>query len=797
MRTQGERRRARRLAAALAATVLLAAVTVGSDAGAGPPGNESTLVHPSQGVLRQWDLSPDGDRVVYTMRVRDSLQIDLFSVSTDGGPRVQLNESHVNNPHSFRITSDSTTVLWLQGLSLYAAPIEGGPRRILGFPVTNYAVSPDSTTVAFVHGSDPDAAVSSTAIDGSTSPTLLGTSGGPGAAGFEIEGLLDISPDSTSLVYSQLSPSEGRRLFVVPLSGAGPARDINSPATRVGDDWRFSPAGDLVTFQARGADGRYNLYLADLVAGSGAPLQLNDPAVEKYGHWAGVIDEAGTYTVYTTSSVEGTPDGLALSPLDGGAPTTLLGPLVGSRIAEIELSPAGVALVEVELVGIGPAWHLVPVDGGPTTEITGVAVDGSVRDVTLTPDGQTVLFIEKQPFMNNGDLRRMPVTGGPSTSVGVQASSITAITGDSSTVIFKQFDFPTTLNMVPITGGPTTKLNGQHSAQNVLVPEDGDHVVFDHSNGPVLSENWLWSVDLRTTPASPGLLRVTTDPALPSQITVNGIPADTWGLTWARFPAGTYEVCFTDLTGWTTPPCSIVETAPDVTASVNGSFTQRGQLRVLTEPPVPATITIDGVDRNDWGVWVDMEAGTREVCFGAAPGYIAPDCQQAVVTAGDTTTITGTYVPGTEPDAPPHALLRVVTDPPVPALISVDGLERDRWGLQWLKVGRGNQYRVCFGDVPGFETPRCQTADFDVLSARTITGTYTPRGYLQAVTVPPTPSTIRIDGTPRNDWGVWTDIAPGDHEVCWSEVDGFTPPCRTVTVIAGESVSVPGVWPTG
>ncbi len=794
MRTQGGRRRARRLSAALAATVLLAAVTVGSDVGAGPPGSESTLVHPSQGVLRQWDLSPDGDRVVYTMRQHGSTQIDLYSVPTDGGPRVQLNESHANAPGGFEVTPDSSTVVWLQGLSLYSAPIDGGPRQLLAFPVAEYGVTADSTTVAYVHGDDPNVTISATAIDGSTTPTVLATSGVPDADGYAIERLLAISPDGAHVVFRQIEAvSAQRRLYAVPISGGTAPRDVSTGTELVGHPWAFSSDGAHLVFQAFDDTGRSNLYSADLASGSGGPTRLNDPTVETYGHWPGVIDDTGNHVVFMTASGGTVADGLARSPVAGGASTTIVGPLSTNFVRSYVPASPGFVLVELG----DTTWHRVPTGGGTLDPITGVSPPSSITDVTPTPDGQDVLFIEKQPFNNNGDLRRMPIAGGPSTSLGVQASSVTAITADSSTVIFKQFDFPSTLNMVPITGGATTKLNGSLIAQNVIVPEDGDRVVFDHSNGPVLGQNWLQSVDLRAAPAGPALLRVTTEPAVPSQVTVNGIPADTWGLTWARFSAGTYEVCFTDLDGWTTPPCSIVETSPGVTATVTGSFTQRGQLRVLTEPAVPATITVDGVDRNDWGVWVDMEPGTREVCFGAAPGYIAPDCQEAVITAGATTTITGSYVPGAGPDTPPHGLLRVVTDPPVPAMISVDGIERDRWGLQWLKVGRGGQYRVCFGDVPGFETPRCQTADFDVVSARTITGTYVQRGYIRAVTFPARPSTIFIDGIPRNDWGVWTDVPTGDHEVCWSEVDGFAPPCQPISVLPGDTRTAVGEWPAG
>ena len=54
-------------------------------------------------------------------------------------------------------------------------------------------------------------------------------------------------------------------------------------------------------------------------------------------------------------------------------------------------------------------------------------------------------------------------------------------------------------------------------------------------------------------------------------------------------------------------------------------------------------MSVDGVERNDWGVWTDLPAGEYTVCFGPAPDYTPPECQTATVAAGGTTEITGTY----------------------------------------------------------------------------------------------------------------------------------------------------------
>ena len=87
-------------------------------------------------------------------------------------------------------------------------------------------------------------------------------------------------------------------------------------------------------------------------------------------------------------------------------------------------------------------------------------------------------------------------------------------------------------------------------------------------------------------PIEPGLLRVTTNPALPSQILVDGVPRDTWGLNWVKLPPGTYTVRFTHVEGYTEPDPQTVNGHAGNTTTVDGTFTQRGTLRVTTSPAV-------------------------------------------------------------------------------------------------------------------------------------------------------------------------------------------------------------------
>jgi len=293
-----------------------------------------------------------------------------------------------------------------------------------------------------------------------------------------------------------------------------------------------------------------------------------------------------------------------------------------------------------------------------------------------------------------------------------------------------------------------------------------------------------------------GLLRVTTMPPLDSQITLDGIELNRWGINWMKVTPGNYELCFSDIVDWQSPPCSSIEIVEGTTTTINGVFTQYGNLRVVTNPPVPGTISVDGLPADDWGLWVDTEPGQRTICFGDVADYAAPPCETITVTAGGPThTVTGNYT--ADPGAPGptgHGLLRVTTTPPVPSRISVDGVVRNTWALTWVKMAPGT-YEVCFDDVKDFSSPPCETAVVTAGQVTQVDGAFTARGILRVITDPPHPSTLYVDGIPRDDWGFWTDIPAGDHIVCFGEDAGFAPPCQTVTLAVGPNPPIVGTWP--
>jgi hypothetical protein len=193
-----------------------------------------------------------------------------------------------------------------------------------------------------------------------------------------------------------------------------------------------------------------------------------------------------------------------------------------------------------------------------------------------------------------------------------------------------------------LTGSGTRNRWGDFSS-TVVDPNETDlWTVQEYAESPANTWGTWWGmVEPQPPTDSYGMLRVTTN--APSQILVDGIPRDTWGLNWVKLPPGEYTVSFTDVGGFSTPTSRLVTVTEGVTTETAGAFVVRGWLRVTTSPPVPSTISVDGVPRNDWGIWTDLPVGDYEVCFGDVEGFTTPECQLATLTAGNTTIVTGTF----------------------------------------------------------------------------------------------------------------------------------------------------------
>jgi hypothetical protein len=121
----------------------------------------------------------------------------------------------------------------------------------------------------------------------------------------------------------------------------------------------------------------------------------------------------------------------------------------------------------------------------------------------------------------------------------------------------------------------------------------------------------------------------------------------------------------------------------------------------------------------------------------------------------------------------------------------------DQWGLNWVKLAPGS-YTLKFSDVPGYETPASQAVTIANGVTTVVAANYTADGFLRVQLSPAgAVGTIFVNGTPRDDYGMWDYLPPATYQVCFGPAPGFatTPPCQNATVSGGGAqTNVTGVY---
>ena len=421
-------------------------------------------------------------------------------------------------------------------------------------------------------------------------------------------------------------------------------------------------------------------------------------------------------------------------------------------------------------------------------------INSITSDVDHYPFAQPLTRENRAPLLG-------PIVASPATAIPAEAITFSAsyadYDGDDATYTW---DFGDGATASGRTRSSLETIVGRHA-----YAEMGEHPVtltVDDGNGGVTSTSSVAKV------TEPGLLRVTTSIddrptwGVQAKMLVDGVPRDEWGLAWLKIAPGPHLVSFGDAPDLGTPADVPFVVESGRVTEVRGVYATYGWLRVLLDPALPGTISIDGVRRDDWSVWMAVPPGSYTVSFGPVAGYSRPDSIVASVVSGALTVVTGRYVrdptaPG--PDPASFGPLRVAaqiagTGLGVQTRILVDGIPRDEWGLNWLKMTPGTHV-VSFTDVPDFETPAPQTVTVVAGQTVSVTGVFLPHGWLRVTTDPPASGTIFVDGVPRDDWGMWQSMLPGTYVVSFGPLEGYlAPPPQVVAVVARELTLVVGTY---
>jgi dipeptidyl aminopeptidase/acylaminoacyl peptidase len=194
--------------------------------------SEPELLSTAGGQVNRVWISPDSTRVVYTAP-------NVFSVAMDGSqtPLALGSETGVSD---CRITADSARVVYRNLTQLRSAPLDGSaPALVLTDALVDvFDVSSDGQFVVFVTEAFPLEAVvlASQRTDGSAPPEILTVSSSP-------IGLLRISPSSRRVVFSWGDLAQD--LSAVDIEGAEPRYPLGSHDV---NDFRFVPGRDHVLF---------------------------------------------------------------------------------------------------------------------------------------------------------------------------------------------------------------------------------------------------------------------------------------------------------------------------------------------------------------------------------------------------------------------------------------------------------------------------------------------------------------------------------------------------------------------
>jgi hypothetical protein len=204
------------------------------------------------------------------------------------------------------------------------------------------------------------------------------------------------------------------------------------------------------------------------------------------------------------------------------------------------------------------------------------------------------------------------------------------------------------------------------------------------------------------------------------------------GTTLAGIAVGSVTVTFKDVIGWTKPASQMATITAEETATATGTYTQEAQTGSLTVTIHPETAVtagakwnVDGGASQSGGATVSgLSVGAHTVSFTSVSGWTTPGSQSVTIIAGQTATVTGTYIQAAQTGS-----LTVMIEPAgavaAGAKWSIDG------GVNWndgsttlvgVAVGSAT---LTFKDVTGWSTPVSQSVTIVSGAMSTATGTYT------------------------------------------------------------------------
>lgn len=481
----------------------------------------------------QWRIGWDSSAVYFLGDLTLMFRSDLYAVTIGGGANTRLNSDpatagilgdYLVSPNSDRVVYSAAQDSFFS-LDLYSVPIGGGTSVRLNPPfpffgaVLTHMISPDGNRVVYasVEGFSSPAEVFSVPIDGGTAVRLNDTYTTGGSVLPFNDDIL-ITQDSGRVVYlADQDTFEVYEVYSVPIGG-GTVTKLNAPYTPGGGyvDYTYialSPDSSRVVYQTD----QDTLDIPELysVPVAGGPVtKLNDTLTtdglggQTFGFW---ISPDSNWVVYDADQEEDDIYELYSVPLAGGTVTKLNGPLAfgGFVSEEYSISPDSARVVysaDQDTFGVVDLYS-VPIGGGTTAKLNDTLElrGSSDPEFHISPDSTRVVFLAAEFPWSPTELFSVPIGGGTATRLndalttgGEVATGHVAITPDSSYVLYvadQDEDEVFELYSVPLAGGSVVKLNSA-LAFDVDVTEfrvrpDSSRVAYQAGEYGVQSFEWF------------------------------------------------------------------------------------------------------------------------------------------------------------------------------------------------------------------------------------------------------------------------------------------------------------------
>jgi dipeptidyl aminopeptidase/acylaminoacyl peptidase len=388
------------------------------------------------GSIFDFQISPDGNRVVFRGDKDVDTTNELYSVAIEGGTVVKLNSPLVANGdvlNDYQISSDSARVIYRANqdsagmIELYSALIAAtgstklNDMLVVGGNIIAFQISPDGTRVVYRADQDMDQVIelysAQIAATGSTKLNDI-LIGGGNVLSFQI------SSNSARVVYlANQDTVTVNELYSAQIAATGSTK-LNDPLAAMGNvqfGFQISPDSARVVYRAdQDANGTNELYSAQIAATGSTKLNDTLPMNGDVDEFQ--ISPDSARVVYLADQDINNVIELYSSQIAATGSTKLNDPLVaGQNVLSYQISPDSSRVVyqaDQDTDGINELYS-VPIAAAGSTKLNGPLVMGQnvISGFQISPDNTQVIYRADQDIDGVSELYRVPIAGGGTTKL--------------------------------------------------------------------------------------------------------------------------------------------------------------------------------------------------------------------------------------------------------------------------------------------------------------------------------------------------------------------------------------------